>query len=335
MGSINKTVTAVATLKLVEAKKLALDDRALPILAKASLVPAQLGDPRAGSITIRQLLDHSAGFDREVSGDPFFQPRLFEVARRQRVAPVTCEAIIKDSLERRLDFSPGERFAYSNLGYCMLGKIIEIVAGESYAAYVSREVLRPASGRDFVAGRSIETLPGETKYYPYGSEPRAPAAPGIAAPLGVPSPYGSYSIENMDALGAWVATPSDVLKFFLAIDGARGARLLSEESVGAMRGEPAFAPGGKAGVKTFYGLGINVNRSARGDNWWHTGGQPGLRTLALRTREGYSWVVAFNTSPRDRSDRSAFLREFDAALWKAARSVTRWPDGEISGKPPQ
>jgi CubicO group peptidase (beta-lactamase class C family) len=327
-GSINKTVTAVAVLKLVEVKKLALDDPVLPILAKASLVPGRLGDPRAKSITVRQLLNHSAGFDRTVSGDPFFQPRLVEVARRQRVAPVTCEAIIVDSLERKLDFSPGGRHAYSNLGYCMLGKIVEVVTGESYRSYVSRELLRPSTGKDFLAGKSIEALPGEVKYYSNEATSRITPAPGIAGSLGVPAPYGSYSIESMEALGAWVATPGDVLKFFLAIDGARGTRLLSAESIRLMREEPTFTSGERTAGKAYYALGISVNRAASGDNWWHTGSQPGVQTLALRTRQGYAWAIAFNSRP---ADRSAFIREFDRALWNAARSVSRWPDGDLAG----
>src|SRR5262245_253653 len=325
-GSINKTVTAVAVRRLVEAKKLALDDPALPILARASLVPARLGDARAASITVRQLLNHSAGFDRAVSGDPFFLPRLGEVARRQRVAPVTCEAIITDSLERKLDFAPGARFAYSNLGYCMLGKIVEIAAGESFRSYVSRELMRPSTGKEFLLGKSIEPLPAETRYYAQEDQARVTAAAGIDAALGVPPPYGSYSIENMEALGAWVATPADVLKFFLAIDGARGTALLSAESLRLMRERPVFESG-EAGRPGYYALGVSVNRGAKGDNWWHTGSQPGVQTMVLRTREGYSWAVAFNSRPKDRP---TFIREFDRALWDAARSVSRGPEGEIA-----
>ena len=106
-------------LKLAEDGKLKLDDPVLPLLEKAGIVSSPPADPRARDIRIGHLLQHSGGFDRERSGDPFFQPRLRDVARRQGVSPVSCDAIIRDSLQDKLDFAPGERFAYSNTGYCM------------------------------------------------------------------------------------------------------------------------------------------------------------------------------------------------------------------------
>lgn len=321
MGSINKTLTAVMVLKLAEDGKLKLDDPVLPLFEKAGIAPASPADPRAKDIRIRHLLQHSGGFDREHSGDPFFQPRLRDVARRQGVSPVSCDAIIRDSLQEKLDFTPGERFAYSNTGYCMLGRVVEIVSGESYRAFSSREFLQPVIGKGFQAASSTESRPGETKYYPFPGEPLQRGAPGVSN-ANVPSPYGSYSVENMDALGAWIATPTEVLKFFLAIDGTRGKRLLNEESLRAMRSEPVLAK--EVNPSAFYGAGIHVVRSDKGDNWWHTGSQPGLQTLALRTRQGYAWVVAFNSRP-EHAERRAFFKDIDQALWGAANAVKEWP----------
>jgi CubicO group peptidase (beta-lactamase class C family) len=329
MGSINKTLTAVMVLKLVEDGKLKLDDPVLPLLEKAGIASVPPVDPRAKDIRIRQLLQHSAGFDRERSGDPFFQPRLTDIARKQGIAPVSCDAIIRDSLQSKLDFTPGERHAYSNTGYCILGRVIETVTGESYRAFSSRGFLLPATGKGFQAASSTESRPGETKYYAYAGEPLQRGAPGVAN-ANVPSPYGSYSVENMDALGAWVATPTDVLKFFLAIDGARGERLLNEESVRAMRTEPVLTQNGNP--RNFYAAGIHVTRSDKGDNWWHGGSQPGLQALALRTRQGYAWVVAFNSRPEP-SRRSAFFKDIDQALWGAANAVREWPQGDLFANP--
>lgn len=329
MGSINKTLTAVMVLKLAEDGKLKLDDPVLPLFERAGIASGSPADPRAKDILIRHLLQHSGGFDRERSGDPFFQPRLRDVARRQGVAPVTCDAIIRDSLQDKLDFTPGERFAYSNTGYCMLGRVVEIVTGESYRAFSSREFLMPSTGKGFQVASSTESRQGETKYYAYPGEPLQRGAPGVTN-ANVPSPYGSYSVENMDALGAWIATPTDVLKFFLAIDGARGKRLLNEESLQTMRSEPTLEKDGNP--RSFYAAGIHVVRSDKGDNWWHTGSQPGLQTLALRTRQGYAWVVAFNSRP-DPSGRRAFFKDIDQALWGAANAVREWPQGDLFASP--
>lgn len=326
MGSINKTLTAVLILQLVEDGRLGLDQPVLPILEKAGLRPGTLGDPRSQAITVRHLLQHTAGFDREISGDPFFQPHLGQVGRRQKTEPVSCEAIIKDSLEGKLDFGPGRRFAYSNTGYCMLGKVIEAIAGEPYARWASKRILLPVIGKDFQPGASRESAAGETRYHPYPGEPLQAAAPGLSTGL-VPGPYGSYSIENMDALGAWIATPTDVAKFFLAIDGSRGPRLLSQVSMRAMLDAPVYASG-PTPLRRYYGIGINVAKSEKGVNWWHAGNQPGVYTLALRNWQGYSWVVAFNSRPEPLK-RPAFFADFDQALRDAAGSVQHWPQGDL------
>ena len=325
MGSINKTLTSVIVMQLVEQGKVKLDDKAVSYFANLGIQPRKIEDSRIQDITVRQLLQHSAGFDRNLSGDHFFQPRLREVSQRQNSEPVTCEAIIKDALETKLDFTPGERFAYSNTGYCMLGKIIEAATGKSYAEYTSQNVLQPVIGKDFLSGKSLASMPGETQYFMFSGESNMRGAPGVSR-WSVPTPYGSYSIENMDALGAWVATPSDVLKFFLAIDGAKGPRLLQPSSLEAMTSAPSLTSPSRA--NNYYGMGMYIYKDDRKLNWFHSGSQPGVQALALRTSAGYSWVVVFNTRPHpDKS--AAFTREFDRALWNAAKNIKLWPSGDL------
>lgn len=324
MGSINKTLTAAAVMKLVELKKLNLDSPVMPFLIRAGVAPEMVADPRALDITLRHLLQHSAGFDRQSSGDPFFQPRLWEVARRQGVAPVTCEAIIRDALSLPLDFQPGTRYAYSNLGYCILGVVVRVVADEPFQRFVNRELLEPSIGKSYLAGKSQSSMPSESTYYMPSDAPREKVAPGLNGLFGVQAPYGSFSIENMEALGAWVATPIDVLKFFLALDGTRGPALLSSDSLNQMRESPRYAMAKDQRSIRYYGLGLEVRQTERGPNWWHGGSQPGLQSLALRTSEGFSWVFVINTRPTE-SSRGSFLSDFDRAMWSAARSVRNWP----------
>lgn len=328
MGSINKTLTAAAVMKLVEQGKLSLDEPVLPILGRVGVLPNDITDPRAHSITIRQLLQHTGGFDRDASGDPFFQPRLVGIARRQRISPVTCDAIVRDTLSFPMDFAPGSRFSYSNLGYCMLGIIVRAAAGESYQTFVNRELLNPSIGKPYVAGESMRSMPNESTYYMPPGSARMKAAPGLDGMWGVPAPYGSYSIENMEALGAWVTTPLDMLKFFLALDGSRGSALLSADSIRQMREPPPHASLQKQPPFRYYGLGLSVLQTPRGPNWWHDGSQPGLTTLALRTAEGYAWVFAINTRPQE-ANLSQFFTDFDQAMWKAARSVRTWPERDL------
>jgi CubicO group peptidase (beta-lactamase class C family) len=322
MGSINKTITSVAILRLVEDGKLQLDDPVLPLLERAGIVPSKLGTASAANITVRNLLQHSGGMDRDKSGDPFFARRLVDVSKRQNVAPVTCNAIAKDTLEQPLDFEPGSKYSYSNAGYCILGDVVEVASGMTYQKYINQAVLRPAIGKDSLAGHSVEPLPNEVRY---ASLRNATAAPGISGGwLGVPEPYGAYSIEGMEALGAWVATPSDVLKFFLTIDGARGNRLLSENSIVDMQAKPLIS-GVQNTPTRYYGLGIEVLNTPIGNTWFHRGSQPGLTTSAVRASNGISWVIAFNGRPDDKS----FPGQTDAAIWQAIRATKQWPQGDL------
>jgi hypothetical protein len=144
--------------------------------------------------------------------------------------------------------------------------------------------------------------------------------PGVAEGL-VARPYGQAAIEEMDSYGGWIGTPSDYLRFLLAIDGQRGPRLLSEASVREMLSRPSI-PGADPGRPAYYGLGMTVRELAGGaKNWWHTGQQPGFYAFALRTARGHSWVVAFNSGPRDLG---AFFGDLDTSLWAAALKA-RWP----------
>jgi N-acyl-D-amino-acid deacylase len=232
---------------------------------------------------------------------------------------------VKDALETKLDFTPGERFAYSNTGYCMLGKIIEAATGTAFTDYANQHVLQPAIGKNYLPGKSLASMPGETQYFMNSGETNMRGAPGVSI-WSVPTPYGSYSIENMEALGAWVATPTDVLKFFLAIDGAKGQRLLSPATFDTLTAPPILAVAPRP--NRYYGMGLLIYKDERQFNWYHDGSQPGVQALAMRSSAGYSWVIAFNT--RVQSDkRAAFYLEFDRALWNAAKNVKTWPQGDL------
>jgi CubicO group peptidase (beta-lactamase class C family) len=151
IASASKTFTAAAILHLVEQGKLRFEDRFLDILTQYHL-PAD-ADQRLSTITIWQLLHHAGGWDRDLSGDPLGMVSKVEAALH--VSPrVTCSQIITYMLTQKLDFNPGERYAYSNFGYCILGRVIEKVSGKRYEDYVrevvhgdTRHVDRPQSAK--------------------------------------------------------------------------------------------------------------------------------------------------------------------------------------------
>lgn len=123
IASISKVVTGLAILTLKDAGLLGLNDRMVDILPE---YPLQTGQILARATS---LLQHSAGWDRRITDDPYNE--VTTIARSLGLsAPALCPDIIRYMLGRPLDFTPGVRFAYSNFGYCVLGRIIEKSSGQ-------------------------------------------------------------------------------------------------------------------------------------------------------------------------------------------------------------
>ena len=329
LGSLNKMLTAVAVLQLRDAGKLDLDDTLLPILGDLGPRPERVRDARVHDITIRHLLQHSGGFDRDKSGDPLFPPRAVQAASRQGGAmPPTCEAILRDTLEQPLDFAPGTRYAYSNLGYCALGRVIERLSGQTYEAYLRARILAPAGVERLRSGRTLTAFPGEVTYYTYPQEPTVDPVPGLGLRGKVAAPYGGFNFESFDSLGGYIGAPVDFLRFMLAIDGTWGPTLLSASSVREMRARPRLPSSERQAL--YYGLGVNVRPTVGGDNWFHGGSQSGMKALAVRYANGNAWVVAFNSRPKDRD---GFAGDVDRSLVQAAQRVGKgWPGGHLWGE---
>jgi CubicO group peptidase (beta-lactamase class C family) len=126
--SMTKTITAVAVLQLVEQGKLGLDD---PIARYLS------NNPYGDQITIRQLLDHTSGIPNPI---PLRWAHLVEEEAEFDENAALAQVLSDHS---RLDFQPGTKFSYSNIGYWLLGKIVEKVSGEPFTEVVKKKVLEP------------------------------------------------------------------------------------------------------------------------------------------------------------------------------------------------
>jgi CubicO group peptidase (beta-lactamase class C family) len=142
IASVSKPITSVAILKLVDEGKLSLDDHPFAILSDLAAPPGSAEDPRLAGITIRHLLEHSGGWDRDASGDPMFMSSTIAEALGTE-APAKTTDIIRYMRGKPLDFDPGTRYVYSNFGYAVLGRVIEKVTGQPYDEYVKSAVLEP------------------------------------------------------------------------------------------------------------------------------------------------------------------------------------------------
>jgi N-acyl-D-amino-acid deacylase len=329
IASISKPVTAVAVLKLVEQGKLKLDDRAFDFIALKPL-PGAKPDPRLRTITIRQCLQHTGGWDRDKSYDPMFRPKLIAEAAKE-AAPASASAVIRYMLGQPLDFDPGTRYAYSNFGYCVLGRVIEKVTGKTYEAFVNEAVLAPSGIKTMRLGRSLESgrAPGEVRYYMPEGEQSESVFPGL--PPRVPWPYGAFNLEAMDAHGAWLASAVDLARFAGAMQDAEKCPLLKPATWRELHAPPpATVARAEEGPSkgTYYCCGW-LTRPIVGQpgkaNYWHSGSLPGTYTMLVRRWDGLSWAALFNQRSKDRKLDS----ELDPALHRAADAVKDWPKEDL------
>jgi len=323
MASLSKPITSVAIMKLVERGVLRLDQRALPNLGSSAPPQSEIVDPRIASITVGQLLHHTGGFDTDQSGDPMFMARAARAARIANAPmPASKYAIIRGVLQQNLDFDPGTKYAYSNFGFNMLGRVIETVSGMPYEDFVRINVLTPI-GVSMWQGRTLEAHENEVRYYDFPGSHLVNPEPGLTTGR-VPAPYGAFYIEAMDSHGAWISSVPQYLRFWLATFGERDRALLSPRLLELMRVRPHGLPNNGP---VYYGCGIQVRVIGPGRfNCWHTGSLPGTMSIALHSDEGFDWVAAFNSRPKESDE---FIGQVDDGLWQACRAVREWPQGDL------
>jgi N-acyl-D-amino-acid deacylase len=327
IASISKPITAAAVMQLVEQAKLKLEQPAFALLGSDYCASANSPlDARIRRITLRNLLDHTGGWDRDKSFDPMFRCR--SIAEKQGVpCPPGSRDIICYMLGQKLDFDPGSNYAYSNLGYCVLGRIIEKVTGLPYERHVKEKVLAPLGISRMRLGKSRESAPGEVKYY----TPDDGRTPSVFDNSTVPWPYGGFCLEAMDAHGGWLASAVDLARFASGLEDPSACPILQSSTLAAMYERPPAPvsrdPAGKPNP-SYYGCGWMVRPvGSRGKaNYWHTGSLPGTYTLLVRRSDGLSWAVLFNQRTEDEKLPDSVL---DPAMHRAADAVAEWPSGNL------
>ena len=323
IASVSKPFTAAAVLQVVERGKLSLDDKVFDVLELKAPEKGKF-DKRWKDVTILELLQHTGGWDRGKSFDPMF--RSPAICKELDVPPpADQEAIIRYMMGRPLDFDPGTRYAYSNFGYCLLGRVIEKASGMGYEDYVKKEVLKPLGIERMRQGRTLlkERAEDEVRYYADG---QGTAIMGPRIGKASPWPYGCWCLEAMDSHGAWIASAEDLVRFGAAFNNTKKCKILSEKSIETMFARPPGAAGedkkGKPAA-AFYGCGWDV-RPVDGDkaNTWHNGSLDGTSTLLVRRYDNLTWAVLFNSRQGKGGEPAGLI---DGPLHAAADAVKHWP----------
>jgi len=289
IGSISKTLTALAILKLRDEGKLSLDVPFVSVLTKFR--PQDCADSRMRNITIRHLLNHCGGWDRSQSPDPVNDGLVIERLYGLSAPPVRDD-YIRYALTKNLDFTPGTRFAYCNVGYLILGSIIEKISGERYEDYVRNNVLAPMGIYSLSIGYEHleERVSGEVKYYdPWYDDSLFPGE-GVT-----PRPYGWTNMKGIDAAGGWISSAIELSRILTAMDGSRLPQFLSNDSMNEMIKNPGLPVWSNDG--TWYGMGLFAGPSH--DRWGHGGSMAGMQSNMYRLENGYVWVIITNSRSED------------------------------------
>jgi CubicO group peptidase (beta-lactamase class C family) len=234
-------------------------------------------------------------------------------------------------LGRSLDFEPGQRYAYSNFGYCILGRIIEKISRQPYGRFVQESILKPLGIQRMQLGASLEENRAEREVKYYMEERGKTDSVFPEHPEKVPAPYGSFCLEAMDSHGGWLASVVDLAKFAAGLErcGAPGA-VLTDGTRKLLYEAPA-APVSRNSSGSlapfYYGCGWLVRPAGKaGANYWHNGSLPGTFTLLVRRFDGLSWVALFNKRSADAKLPDGAI---DPALHRAADAVSAWPAHDL------
>lgn len=275
IASISKPLTAVAILKLAEEGKLNLDDK---VFGTGALLGTTYGKqpygPDIQDITIRALLQHASGGWQNDSSDPMFSnPRL------------KADELISWTLDHQpLKTKPGTNYAYSNFGYCVLGRVIEKLTGRQYEEYVRTSVLKEMGIQGMRVGgnKLADRKPQEVIYYPQQND----------------NPY-KWDVERMDAHGGWIASAEDLVKLMMHIDGFdTEPDFLNASSMSEL--VKRMLPSSN------YACGLRILKDG---TWMHSGSLPGTGSEFMRFPNGYCAAILTNSNAR-----GDFFKELDILL---------------------
>ncbi len=314
IASISKLVTAAAIMKLQEEGKLSIHDK---VFGNVGILNEEYysnpKDKRVYDITVAHLLSHEAGLTQRY-GDHMFMPLL--IADKMGVKPpVNIKTIIRYALDKRLHYTPGSGRAYSNIGYSILGLIIEKVSGKSYEEYCKNSILEPLGIYDMTLAGNLHSqkAPFEVTYYEPTDVALKPSIYGTGE-LVLPT-YGGNDIQALGGAGAWLATAPDLMRILLAVDGF-GSRqdILSDQSIRFMTdNKNGFAP---VGWKT----------TVYNGTWWRTGSFPGSAGMMKRQSDGIAWVVLFNSSSWNGPEIYSYINNL---MYRIISQIKEWPDYDL------
>ncbi|MEG9434022.1 serine hydrolase domain-containing protein [Terriglobus sp. ADX1] len=259
IGSITKQFTAASILQLRDQGKLKLDDTLSVYLPDA---------PHAKEVTLRNLLTHTSGLH-----DYFDMPDTdFDDLAAH---PIAYQNLMARVAPLPLDFAPGSQWSYSNTGYLLLGRVIEVVSKEGYKEYLQHHILKPLHMKHTFTTADEGRLPNMAVGYRY-QQGKIEVAPFLHPSWGSSA---GFLISNLNDLSRW--------------DRAlRGGIVLSPASYREMSTAFITTKSGSAD----YGFGLFVDSMYGQPRIGHTGGAQGFTTADEYYPAQRMRIIAFTNS---------------------------------------
>jgi D-alanyl-D-alanine carboxypeptidase len=265
LASVSKTYTGVAIMKLIQDGKLTIDQK---VFGTGGVLGNDYGtapyNANLLAITVRHLLQHTSGSWGANSGSDvidanptYTYKQLFDWIINTRPNPKV----------------PGTAFDYTNVGYNLLGRIIEKLSGKTYINYIKEDILNGigATQTDIAGKTETEQKSNEVKYYGQGTD--AQYVYNIAFP-------------RRDADGGLITTATDLLKLVTATDGfTTRPDILNSSSIATYTTPSAVFSG--------YACGIGIWSAEK--VWFDYGSLPGTRTGFMRHDNGLCVALLLNS----------------------------------------
>lgn len=270
IGSVTKTFTAMAVMILVERGMVSLD----------SEISQYLPDyPTQGEkITVRRLLTHTAGI-RDLFRTDEYNQLMREDCFRLINDEVELSELVNTFKDYELEFVPGEQYRYSNSGYFLLGRIIEVVSGKSYAEFLKENIFDPLGMRDTHFYDNINIIPNRALDY-LQDDGRF-----------INNPYESLSGILVHAAGGLMSAVDDIARF--------DAGLYANKLVTRATLESMYAPGVlNSGDTIQYGLGWELRQMKGHRIVMHGGDVYGYSAIMLRVPESRILVAILGNDER-------------------------------------
>ncbi|TKI14321.1 beta-lactamase family protein [Bacillus wiedmannii] len=264
IGSISKSLTALAIVKLIEDKKIKLEDpvqRYLPWF--------QLKDPQISStITIQHLLTHTSGIstyeglalsDKQSENSTALKENVMKLSNVKLTAP------------------PGEKYQYSNTNYIILGALIEAVTNETYSSYMEKHIFQPLNMNGAAASKETAYEKGYlTGYQSWFGIPRK----SVVSYDNAGAPYG-YITANLE----------DMIQYIMFLNRSEHAQFLKQENM-----DLYLSPLYKINSEKSYGFGLRTTNINENEMMiWHSGSTPDARAeIFILNKSGWGGVILTN-----------------------------------------